>query len=828
MEQIQYQPTDIDRGYNPVTPVNLQPGLDNQSKIFKEDELRASQAGRLDDKNRLINAENAGKDLEALSKFSKTLTDYLVEEQEQKNEEDLQRGIMKAYYEGVPEQEQIEFKESEAQLTKAKVQADKLGEAVEQQTGDVFVADRFRNLSGWERYGFAQGLVMKAAAGFPAFYASAKSTAQITVDGEIITFDNARTEEQFAALQDQITRKYLSGFAGVNPKLLNEYLFPAVRRIQAEDSIEFTETQRQQRQQELKIERADALITTIDSGNASAQTFSDFILNHPQGPAAGKAELAELIRSGLEDGTLDPDKIDEFINEQEITFNDGSVGTLAGKNPSIFGFVAAAADDARTRSINRETQQLNNDIQEWENQTRETLREITARGGEITDADIQALRDDWQRKFPGREFPRSIQSVVTAERSDKQAHRDRLNALIDEKGFLSEADLMGVPGLVRADYERFIKAGKAIAEMPQRVSSDADRAIKQATRTATGLAEGVEDLNSAGLRISRAARRDFERLYASYMAKGSYSEQDAMEAALSIVEGRIAKGDYSGTIELGDDTTETRIQSTRDQLEEDPSLLSTKQFLTPKELQQAQAAYEGKPGAEYPRTVRMLAGELGIDPWTFTQAQLAAFGIESESKKPEAEELVDGQNPEIRDLLRRKPSASRTHRAVVQSEDTKFFLDTIASVESEAHGGYNAMNTGGSGIGPSNRARGSANSCDVTGCLSEMTIGDIINLQRSGKVFAAGRYQFIPTTLLETVQQLGLSLDTPFNAETQDLLAIGRLRWRLSVQNSTLGLRNEWQGLWHLSDSEVQDLLEIGREISVYRQNKNLLPALRS
>ena len=138
------------------------------------------------------------------------------------------------------------------------------------------------------------------------------------------------------------------------------------------------------------------------------------------------------------------------------------------------------------------------------------------------------------------------------------------------------------------------------------------------------------------------------------------------------------------------------------------------------------------------------------------------------------------------------------------------------------------MNTGGSGIGPSNTPQGSANSCDVTGCLSDMTVGDIIELQRSGKVFAAGRYQFIPTTLLETVQQLGLSHDTPFNAETQDLLAIGRLRWRLSVQNSTIGLRNEWQGLWHLPDSEVQELLTIGREISVYRQNKNLLPALRS
>ena len=72
-------------------------------------------------------------------------------------------------------------------------------------------------------------------------------------------------------------------------------------------------------------------------------------------------------------------------------------------------------------------------------------------------------------------------------------------------------------------------------------------------------------------------------------------------------------------------------------------------------------------------------------------------------------------------------------------------------------------------------------------------------------------------------------MDVPFDAATQDALAIGRLHWRLGVQNSLTGLRTEWQGLWHMPDAEAQQLLDTARGIvSVYNQPQNILPALRS
>ena len=60
--------------------------------------------------------------------------------------------------------------------------------------------------------------------------------------------------------------------------------------------------------------------------------------------------------------------------------------------------------------------------------------------------------------------------------------------------------------------------------------------------------------------------------------------------------------------------------------------------------------------------------------------------------------------------------------------------------------------------------------------ISEMTIGEIMDIQSGGygnrEVFAVGAYQVIPNTMRDTVERMGISEDTVFDAETQN--AIGR------------------------------------------------------
>ena len=55
--------------------------------------------------------------------------------------------------------------------------------------------------------------------------------------------------------------------------------------------------------------------------------------------------------------------------------------------------------------------------------------------------------------------------------------------------------------------------------------------------------------------------------------------------------------------------------------------------------------------------------------------------------------------------------------------------------------------------------------------LSQLTIREVMKLQEQKRVFAAGRYQIIPKTLIEAVNGTGTSLDAKFNAQTQEALA---------------------------------------------------------
>jgi hypothetical protein len=74
----------------------------------------------------------------------------------------------------------------------------------------------------------------------------------------------------------------------------------------------------------------------------------------------------------------------------------------------------------------------------------------------------------------------------------------------------------------------------------------------------------------------------------------------------------------------------------------------------------------------------------------------------------------------------------------------------------ESGGSYDIYNTGKAGVtGPPLK-------------LSEMTVGEVMNLQKQGKVFAAGKYQMIPGTLESGVKTLNISKSEKFSPELQE------------------------------------------------------------
>ena len=127
----------------------------------------------------------------------------------------------------------------------------------------------------------------------------------------------------------------------------------------------------------------------------------------------------------------------------------------------------------------------------------------------------------------------------------------------------------------------------------------------------------------------------------------------------------------------------------------------------------------------------------------------------------------------------------------------------LLSFISSGEGGYNSMNQGTRG----NSIIGSThNASSILGKnLPQMTVGEVMQNQDSGKLFAAGRYQIIPDTMKMAVARAGVSSDDMFDSKTQDKLGLaliyngqrptlsGYLRGdNNNIQGAMLDLAMEW------------------------------------
>jgi hypothetical protein len=96
-------------------------------------------------------------------------------------------------------------------------------------------------------------------------------------------------------------------------------------------------------------------------------------------------------------------------------------------------------------------------------------------------------------------------------------------------------------------------------------------------------------------------------------------------------------------------------------------------------------------------------------------------------------------------------------------------LNLIGQAESRGSGDYNAYNRGtiGSRVLPANESINFSNMK-----ISELQRRQSLPIDNPERIFAAGRYQIIPSTLNENLRRAGISSDSFFSPEIQDRLAV--------------------------------------------------------
>jgi muramidase (phage lysozyme) len=146
-----------------------------------------------------------------------------------------------------------------------------------------------------------------------------------------------------------------------------------------------------------------------------------------------------------------------------------------------------------------------------------------------------------------------------------------------------------------------------------------------------------------------------------------------------------------------------------------------------------------------------------VDTLTFIDAEAMI-----RAAKAKAQEVLDNFIPAVGSMVSSVSSKLRTG------------FDNLLSFISKGEGGYNSMNQGTSNgqiVGSTHDA-----STILGKDLTNMTVGEVMSLQSSGKLFAAGRYQIIPSTMQEAMRYSGINPNERFSPENQDKLAISLIK----------------------------------------------------
>ena len=786
---------------------------------------------RANDRVRLQDLQRA---FSGLEKISTSITQYAEQKRDEFQKKEMQRGMYVAYTGGVPQQDRDDLDEQERQGEALDKQTREVANKVEKD-GDPYTAQNIRKMSAWAQYGYAVQSLQMGGAAYGSHFAEKRSTTKVDIDGEEFTYDTARTPQQRAAVSAQIRQDYLDRFAEFNPVMAAKYMFPSIQKFEEKEAIKWSDAYAKRLKSERMTEAKDALSAGLYSENGG-EAYLNLINTRASdfgGAGAARKAAAEMLIEMIDNEQITESQVRALLAHE---FDHRGMGrTTIGKAfKRDFVKVELKLQQARLAKSRRAEQELTARRNEFNNNFLDLVAERDESGVPLTDEEIDELNLSYRNQGLGLKSS-YLDNYRTAEERDVDEAKELLEAKKATRGYYIESDLDGMPTSVRAAYRDQVKRDTDITAASQETTSRANRRITGAVNDKFQYEEGKTKPTGGYEKYERVlgrAQRDYQTQFRNLMLSGKFDNaNDAHEAALQIVNGRVADGSYL-TLEV-----KTNTERQQQLIDLRASLLDPKAPPASgmmDDVAQAVAYFQTQNGTlpEGVAPVRSLpdifnvaasgTSSTGIDVALSELAKRGIVGL----KKPAVEEKVDTLSPVHRSLLR-KPTAGRLNRVMLeQGDDVKWMLDTIASVESKSYGEYDAFNRGGTNDGYT--AIGPGNSqTDLDKPISTMTLGEIMARHDRGELHAVGRYQFIRDPFREVMALTGLPEDTVFSPEIQDLFAITRAKQRVSWRGGTQGLINEWRGLKAVSQEERERLLTVIKNLGPYNDPSNTLPGLK-
>lgn len=637
----------------------------------RSDQLRYDQLEKQEEIKRVFNTQQMGQ----LAQFSQSLSDIALQGVQTAKDIYVQNKIAEVFSMGVSPNEEALFRNQEAAAEGAAMHAKQTGQAMEYLGLPADLIKKARSSSGWARYAYNKAIMLMAGQRYNQFVAHNASNFTVKIGDKDVSLASAGNSSEFAAVQTTLRNQFLQQFAGLNVNMMNEHLFPAMRKVEERASLGFADKQRSRIKEDREYEfKSQIFSNAIGKGDASALQRTLKIYSTELGgmPKARSLMLSDL-KKGLEGGLFDHKDIGNVrkMLETKVQWNDGSMMSFKQKFPRDYAVsgLEKTLNSAQWSLFNssQETKQMNAKawIAELDNMRAQSP-------GRLTNDDITNLLSIAKSRGFDHLVADHLNDIVTKEEQDVEDSKDHAIGLIElNGGFITEEQAKDLAPAVRAMYRarKMIVKGETVLPDEHHITQ-----ARKLIKDQTDVSHWQEGGAVKPTKQYRDAIRYGNALYRQYFAQNVMSEQFeskelAHQDALAKVEKlMINKGKAFGATEgLVSDPKTTRAKRIK---EAQQTLINNNNDIT-KHVPGLDAEMEqfdswlrtGKgdiPFALKTLTSRLQGGETALD---FGLAQLPHYGYTSKYDKPDVEVYVDQQTKIVQHMMRYRPTETKNARA---------------------------------------------------------------------------------------------------------------------------------------------------------------------
>ena len=793
-----------------------------------------------------------------LSTFSKEAGKLGKEMYEQHKEQRQRDGMALVFNTGLTAEELQTLRRGEDELQSEHAATNAIINRLKQRGASASEIKQIQELDGWILYGAQKELARRGGDAFRIHLQNKEiRTKEYDLgEGKKLSLQKALEngdQVAYKTIRGNIAGKFLERYQGYDLAFAEEYLFPGMREVNRNDDANFAsvlQEQLEKEQEEIYQTGIANMIADAKDGNSFAlQDFIRIENGSDSGPGLGiqRKKVLQALVKGVESGLIDnPSEAMELLFNQKFTINGKQVSYFDQYYKNDIELITSFSKALHERNRFKEAQQSLAEREFDDTNLKALLGQLNGDGISVDERDdVIQLYKDARRPIP----PQIMDLLVT--RSLPIDRNLQYQMALDEASMgvtFTQAQLAAkFPALTPTQRQQLVSAsnmsgsgngGTGLKSFTNALA----QAIKAATNSSNQIDPGYMATAMIGIMEREFTAEFFARRndpkYIGYKDHEIAKElqinyKDALDKGTGIferiktTEGKLVSGTDGGFAQVGrpPQVDSPKWKSTVKSIDDNPNIFSDKQIFGDINDPNSWAS-------EIPKIIKtgeptpwlMNLARYTNKPWKVIFNRQAALYGDFRLPLSRLQDAAEGITPGFRQSLGVLPTAAGVFMGSVNQaraqgaqglEVYRPLLNLIASYESSndtVHGGYDAMNLGGTHGG--SRAIGSnTGAVYFKKPLIQMTVGEIMDKQAAGQLHAAGRYQFLGTTLQDIFNRGnpgGISRDSLFDGATQDKLAVTYIRMTMRdfPGDPTSGIRGRWIGVKdNLTYQQTKDIV---------------------